>query len=543
MPQKPYLLASGLTYQLPPARTLFKDVQVSVMSGDRIALVGENGIGKSTLLKILAGQIAASAGSISRYGSVYYLPQISTLPPQFQMRTGLDVLSSISEDWWAIAAFLETQFNTSLDLSLSIAQLSGGELTKLFLAIGLYQQPNILLLDEPTNHIDYRALAELHHCVRQFEGAVVAVSHKPFFLNQVTDTTWELTPDGLTVYGGNFSFYREQKQTELAAKLRSHEAARQEVKRRQETAMQEQKRSAQSQRKGRLQAESMPKVLAGTLQRQAEVTAGKQKVKHEIAIAEARQKVADTKVRTNRVTRIQLPERDCQPRHAIDLHGVNLWLSLPNYPLERRLLIQNIQFHLAVGDRVAIAGANGCGKSSLVKALLNNSNCSAFLESGEVFISPGLKAVYLDRTYDWVNRDLTVLENMQAANPDLCYQQMRQQLGHFLFFDRTVECPASVLSGGELARLALATISISEIDLLVLDEPTNNLDIPTVDCMVDALNYYKGGLLVISHDLDFLSRLQLSDSYWVSNLKLRRTVYLPNEPEKYYSELNEKSIT
>jgi ATPase subunit of ABC transporter with duplicated ATPase domains len=530
MPQQPYLLADGLTYELPPDRTLFKNLQLSLAVGDRVALVGANGVGKSTLLQILAGQIEPSVGSVWRNGSIYYLPQISTIRQQIKADTVQNFLFSISDEWWKISDILETQFNTTLDLSLLIASLSGGELTKLFLATGLSQQPNVLLLDEPTNHMDYLALEELSQFLKQFDGAFVIVSHKPFFLDRVVDTTWELMPNGVRVYGGNFSLYREQKQAELSARLRSHEVAKKELKRAQATAMQEQQRAAQSRRNGRLQADSMPKILAGGLKRKAEVTAGKLKQKHEAAITDATQKLVQTKVRTNKATSIQLEQTSQKHKNLIEIQGANLRVA-------NRLLIENIQFHLASGERVAIAGANGSGKSSLAKAILKREGTHAFLESGEVLVSPTMNVVYLDQTYELVNRDFTIVENMQAANPGLEYQLIRQQLGHFLFFNDDVYKSASVLSGGELARLALAMLGISKIDLLILDEPTNNLDIPTVEQMVEAVNEYHGAVWVISHDLDFLSRIQIKDSYCLRDRTLQRTNYLPDETQEYYEEL------
>jgi ATPase subunit of ABC transporter with duplicated ATPase domains len=461
---------------------------------------------------------------------IYYLPQISTIRQQIKADTVQNFLFSISDEWWKINDILETQFNTTLDLSLSIASLSGGELTKLFLAVGLSQQPNVLLLDEPTNHMDYLALEELSQFLKQFDGAFVIVSHKPFFLDRVVDTTWELMPNGVRVYGGNFSLYREQKQAELEARLRSHEVAKKELKRTKAAAMQEQQRAAQSRRNGRLQADSMPKILAGTLKRKAEVTAGKLKQKHEAAITGAAQKMAETKVRTNKATSIQLEQTSQKHKNLIEIQGANLWVA-------NRLLLENIQFHLVSGERVAISGANGSGKSSLAKAILNRKGTQAYLESGEVLVSPTMNVVYLDQTYELVNRNFTILENMQVANPGLEYQVIRQQLGHFLFFNDDVYKSASVLSGGELARLALAMLGISKIDLLILDEPTNNLDIPTVKQMVEAVNEYHGGLWVISHDLDFLSRIQITDSYCLRDRTLQRTNYLPDKREGYYEEL------
>ncbi|MBC1222917.1 ABC-F family ATP-binding cassette domain-containing protein [Nostoc sp. UCD121] len=532
MLRKLILLAENLAYELSLDRTLFQKIQVSIEAGNRIALVGCNGVGKSTLLKILAGQLNPSTGSVWRNGIVYYLPQISTIRQEITADTVLEFLISVSDEWWNIEEILQTQFHTILDLSLPITNLSGGELTKLFLAIGLSQQPNLLLLDEPTNHMDLQALESLRQFLQNFTGAFVIVSHKPFFLDQVTDVTWELTPDALKVYGGNFSQYREQKEIELEVALRSHEVARKELKRTQATAMQEQQRAAQSKHNGRAKFlnGSIDRMAAGLIKTKAEVSTGTAKKKHEAAVAKANQKVAETKVKTTKVTSIQLEEKNQKSRNLINIQGANLRVS-------ERLLIQNIQLHVSSGDRISIIGANGSGKSSLVKAILGMENQAAVLESGEVLVAPAMKAVYLDQTYELVNRQYTILENMQAVNPNLSYQLLRQQLGHFLFKYDDVHKSASVLSGGELARLAIAMISISEIDLLILDEPTNNLDIETVEQMVVGINDYQGAIWVISHDLDFLSQINITQSFNLREQGLQITAYLPNTPEQYYQEL------
>ena len=532
MQKKSILLAENLAYELSATKSLFKNVQVNIGEGDRprIALVGSNGVGKSTLLKILAGQLNPTTGSVTRNGTVYYLPQISTIKQNIKADTVLDFLSSVSEEWWKIEEILQAQFSTTLNLSLPLFNLSGGELTKLFLAIGLSFEPQVLLLDEPTNHMDLMALESLRAFLNDFEGAFVIVSHKPFFLDQVTDITWELTPEGVKVYGGNFSLYREQKEIELEARLRSHEVARKELKRAKTTTLQEQQRAAQSRKKGQQLAGSIPRIVAGAMKRRAEVTAGIAKQKHEAAVANATQQVTQTKVRTTKATSIQLEQTSQKRRNLIDIQGANLWVA-------QNLLVKNIQLHISSGDRIAIAGANGSGKSSLVKAILHRDSTTAILESGEILLAPTMQAVYLDQTYELVNRKQTILENMQAANPNLNYQLLRQQLGHFLFKYDDVHKSASVLSGGELARLAIAMISISQIDLLILDEPTNNLDIETVDQMVEGINEYQGALWVISHDLDFLSRIHITQAYKLSEQELQQTTYLPSELEEYYQEL------
>lgn len=181
MQKKSILLAENLAYELSLAQTLFQKIQVSIEAGDRIALVGRNGVGKSTLLKILADQIKPSVGSVWSNGVVYCLPQISAIRQEITADTVLDFLISISDEWWKIEEILQTQFDTNINLYLPITNLSGGELTKLFIAIGLSQQPNLLLLDEPTNHMDLQALENLRQFLQNFTGAFVIVSHKPFF--------------------------------------------------------------------------------------------------------------------------------------------------------------------------------------------------------------------------------------------------------------------------------------------------------------------------------------------------------------------------
>ncbi|MBE7379796.1 MAG: ABC-F family ATP-binding cassette domain-containing protein [Leptolyngbya sp. SIO1E4] len=532
--RQPYLIAENLSYKLESTQTLFQGIHLSLKPHDRIALVGDNGVGKSTLLKILVGQIRPAQGSVTCNGSTYYLPQISTIRAAIQSESVLDFLSAISNEWWEIEQRLETTFNTTLDLSLPLQTLSGGELTQLFLAVGLSQSPDLLLLDEPTNHLDYLALETLSQVLCQFQGAFVIVAHKPFFLDQVAKTIWELTPAGLQVYGGNFSDYRAQKQLEAAAKARAHEAARKVFKRTKAAALSEQKRAHQSSRNGRQKALNggMPRILAGNLKRKSEAVAGKLKVKHDKAIAAASQKVTDTKVRTHKITSIQLEEHSQKHRNLIEVNHANLWV-------EDRLLLKDIELRVSSCDRIAISGINGSGKSCLVKAILGLESTPALLQGGDVQLAD-MRTVYLDQSYELIDRSQTVLQNLQRANPALNYQVLRQQLGHFLFFNDDVDKVASVLSGGELVRLAIAMITISEIDLLILDEPINNLDMTTVDQMVEALNDYQSALWVISHDLDFLSRINITRSFQLKHQTLRPTVYLPNEQLRYHSHLLEE---
>ncbi len=530
------LIAENLSYTIESNQTLFTSIQLSLKPGDRVALVGANGSGKSTLLKILAGQIAPTQGTVTRQGAIYYLPQISLPEPDSHSASILDLLSTTSSEWWEIVHCLETQWQTVLNLSLPISTLSGGELTKLLLAIGLSRSPDLLLLDEPTNHLDYLGLAQLQQVLAAFTGACLIVSHQPHFLDAVTTTTWELAPTGLQVYGGNFSHYRSQKQIAIAAQQRSHTAAHKALKRAQTSATREQERAAQSQRQGREKALAgdLPSIVAGGLKRQAEATAGSLKTKHAKAIAAATEQVAATQLTTPKVTKIQVAATSHKRRQLITLTQAQLGIG-------DRILLQDLDLSVASGDRIAIAGVNGSGKSCLVKALFCPEATPAQLLSGTVQIAP-MRTMYLDQSYEFVDRAQTVLANMQRLNPTLSYQLLRQQLGHFLFRHDDVQRSAAVLSGGELARLAIALITIADLDCLILDEPTNHLDITTIEQLVAALNDYQGALWVISHDLDFLSRIQITRSLRLHQHRLQPTAALPHERSRYYDELLESAL-
>jgi ATPase subunit of ABC transporter with duplicated ATPase domains len=560
MQKKAILNATNLTYEVAATRILFKNIAVAIHEGSRIGLVGPNGSGKSTLLKLLSRQLTPQVGTVSRSGSIYYLPQIGTLNLSASQESVLDWIGFHTDEWWAVTALVEEKFGLAQEISLSqsIASLSGGELTKLWLAIALAKQPDILLLDEPTNHLDLVGLAQLQAALQEFSGAAVIVSHKPFFLDRTVDTIWELTPAELKVYGGNYSFYRSQKQIDRESALRAHETARKELKRSQISAAKEQQRAAHSRQQGKKSADTLPTIVANARKRSAQVTAGIAKKKHELAVAKATDRFTETKIKTVKATHVKLEECSHKHKNLIDIQGADLKLG-------ERVLIENIQLHVASDSRIAIAGKNGSGKSCLVKAILetnrfpkadrpktsclfgnnfgNNNGkgitkqSSAILEGGEVAIKSAMQAVYLDQNYETVDRSLTVLENMRATNPDLDYQLLRQQLGHFLFFNDEVNKPASALSGGELARLALAAIGISQIDLLILDEPTNNLDLETVDRIVDGVNEFQGALLVISHDIDVLSRIGIDRAYQIHRDRLQLLTYQPEELEMYDREL------
>jgi len=203
---------------------------------------------------------------------------------------------------------------------------------------------------------------------------------------------------------------------------------------------------------------------------------------------------------------------------------------------EGRVLVENAEITILYGDRIVITGRNGVGKTMFVKALLDES--TDLKTEGEAYLAQESNIVYLSQKYEIVDINLTLVENMQSVNKDLSYEQIRKLLGNFLFFNQEdINKKASVLSGGEVARLAFAMITAKPIDLLVLDEPTNNLDIDTVDSIVDALEDFLGAIIVISHNIEFLSKIGIEHAYVINDRKLKRLRTLPKDEEEFYKEI------
>ncbi|MDJ0572923.1 MAG: ABC-F family ATP-binding cassette domain-containing protein [Pleurocapsa sp. MO_192.B19] len=533
MKQNLFLQAHNITYQLPSGRILFSNINIGVRNGDRVGLVGCNGVGKSTLLKILAGQLKSSQGFIdcNSICSLYYLPQITQLEHQVNNKTIGDFVSSSAEEWWKIINILESDLNTCLDLYLPISSLSGGELTKLFLALGLAQKPNLLLLDEPTNHMDILACENLSGFLNKFSGAFIIVSHQSYFLELVVNNIWELTPTKLNYYGGNFSFYRQEKEREFQSAIKAQEKSRKALVKARKTVAKEQKRAARSQREGRIQArvQSISAIQRGYNANKASASAGKFSKKSQKILEKAEQNYKQAKIKTKKDAQINInASNKNHTRELINIRDATLLIG-------NKILAEQINLEVKYGDRIVIAGANGCGKSSLIEALFSKN--SAYFRGGNISINKNLNYIKLDQKYQIIEPQKTILENITTRNPSLDYQLIRLQLGHFLFKNQDVYKLASTLSGGELARLALAIITISETDLLILDEPTNNLDLDTSEQFIGALKSYRGAILVISHDLDFLNKLDITQSFIIKNQKWQLMSFLPQQREEYRHEL------
>lgn len=523
------LTTKDVSYELPD-RILFKGLNVSIREGDHIGLVGKNGSGKSTLLRILAHQTKPTAGTINAHYSAYYLPQLDV--SLFRSNQYVETyVTHHGARWPLVKAALHRWFRTSIQPTQKLQTLSGGEMIKLHLAIARSKNSDLLLLDEPTNHLDVDGLKALQDSLKAFSGSFIIVSHDPFFLDLVVNHIWELDNGTIQHYGGNYSQYREQKNLEREAQARKYEAAKQEHKKAKRSLQLEQKRAARSKREGRRQAHdrSMSALERGFFKNRASETAGKQRMKLETMIQEREEKVSSLKEEKRRKARLVI-QHDFQGRRTL------IRVQRGILRVERRILIEDIDLTIAYGDRLVLVGRNGSGKSSLVRALIADTDPIDL--SGEVQRSNNLNMAYVDQKYQIVDYSLSLIENMEEYNPSLPNEDARRQLGRFLFFkEEDVHKKAEVLSGGEVARLTFAMVTAKPVDLLVLDEPTNNLDIETLDAIADGLEDFPGALIVVSHNTHFLERVGAEKSFIISNKRLTQMKASPLEPERFYEEM------
>lgn len=494
------------------AYTVLRDVTFTLQKGEKMGLIGVNGCGKTTLMRLLTGEDQPDGGAIHKNKDlrIGYLAQINDIAltdtvwgamlrvfePIIAMERRLreleDELARHTQDEQTTLRLsaeyqrLTEEFNrregyayegeiTGVLIGLGISRemftrtvgtLSGGERTRLSLARLLLQKPEVLLMDEPTNHLDLEAIEWLQNYLTDYKGSLLLISHDRYFLDHVCTTMGEMMGGRVTKFTGNYTEYQKKRAADFEARMKAFQLQQKEIER--EQAIIERYRSFNREKS--------------------------------IRAAESRQK------RLDKVERLDKPLEESHVRFSFDvrrrmgeeaLEVRNLQKSF-----EGRTVFHDLSFKLRSGDRVALIGPNGVGKSTLFKILMNRETP----DRGAVRFGTNVDIGYYDQHQQDLNLSNTVLDEVWNTFPTMEQSRVRGALGLFLFSGDDVFSKISELSGGERGRVALTKLMLKQDNLLLLDEPTNHLDMDSREVLEDALYDFPGTILAISHDRYFINR-------------------------------------
>jgi ATPase subunit of ABC transporter with duplicated ATPase domains len=511
-----------VTYLHPNKDLLFDNIDLTIPAHAKAALIGNNGAGKSTLLKLLAGILTPATGNIHTGSQPYYIPQHFgqyndlTIAQALHIDAKINALHSIlegdvseanmtilDEDWSieerCTAALLHWRLQ-NFPLSQPMSTLSGGQKTKVFLAGIAIHEPGIILLDEPSNHLDSHGRALLYDLIEQTTATLIVVSHDRQLL-QLPDQIYELSKKGITTYGGNYDFYLAQKQIEnnaMAQDLKSREKALRKAK---ETERETNERQAKLDARGKKKQEKsgLPTISMNTFRNNAEKSTARTKGMHEEKVGQLTESLQELRKELPDIDKMKLGFENA------NLHKGKLLINAQeiNFGYQQSALwSQPLSFQINTSERITIKGLNGSGKTTLIKMILGQLTPT----TGSITSQAG-KTVYIDQDYSLINNQLSVYNQAQRFNKSALQEhEIKIRLTRFLFTREYWDKPCSTLSGGEKMRLLLCclTIDAQAPDMIILDEPTNNLDIQNVDILTAAINAYEGTLIVISHDQYFL---------------------------------------
>lgn len=519
----PCITLEGVSYTLPDGRTLFSGLTEQF---DHVpaGLVGRNGIGKSVLARILAGQLAPTAGRCARSGGVYYLAQqisprnFPTVAALAGVRPVLDALRRIEAGSTDVADFetvadrwdirqrvrdaLELHGLGHLQLDRPVDSLSGGEAMRTALLGAYLANADMLILDEPSNHLDRSNRRALMAQLQRWQRGLVVVSHDRELLEQMPRIV-ELSALGLRNHGGNYAFYTQAKAAERAGAVRDLERGRLEQKRQERSLRASQERQERRNARGDRQAQSggQAKILLGRRRERGEYTSGKLQAQHSAQREQLSRRVREAadRVEQDVPVVVRAPEADQPPQRVVaELKAAELAL-LPAGT-------QRISLAIGGRQRIGVVGPNGCGKSTLLKTLAGHIPPLA----GEYDLR--VPAAYLDQQLLDLDPEFPVLKCMQAVS-SATESVARMQLAQLGLDAAAISRPSGQLSGGERLKAALACALYADrpAQLLLLDEPSNHLDIVSVEALEAMLVQYRGALMVVSHDAVFLERLGLTE--------------------------------
>jgi ATP-binding cassette subfamily F protein 3 len=524
------------------ATDIFLDIDLTIPKQARIAIVGPNGIGKTTLLRVLLGLEEASAGNLQRAKNltIGYLPQeamlqgthslwqecLEAIPELLDLESELARLEAAMGDPGQAEEALErygplqrtfegqggyeyeTRIRQTLgglgfdpgDFHRPITQLSGGQRTRALLARLLLSRPDLLVLDEPTNHLDIRAVEWLEGYLSQWEGAALIVSHDRYFLDRVVDHIWEMNRDGLETYRGNYSAYLVQRQERWALRQAAFESEKERLEKELDYIHRNIAGQNTLQAKGRLKrlSRTLDAIERGGFQavenkKWSQVSDETGASSQMMTVDEATRRVNALRNPLVRPPHLNLNLNARRRSGNLVLRTLDLEVG---YADEQRPLFQVPDLVLKRRECAALIGPNGAGKTTFLKTLLGI--LPPF--SGEIILGASLDVAYFAQAHEDLKPERTLVEEIESVAPQLLEAEIRKLLARFLFTGEDVYRRVATLSGGERGRLALAKLSLTSANLLLLDEPTNHLDIPSQEILQEVLSDYQGTILLVSHD-------------------------------------------
>ncbi|HZX76868.1 ABC-F family ATP-binding cassette domain-containing protein [Lysobacter sp.] len=535
-----HVRVSQLRFAWPDGTPVFEDLSFT-LGAQRTGLVAPNGAGKSTLMRLLAGELAPTTGHVEVAGTLAYLPQQLALSRALRVaevlgvagrldalaaiasgRTDQALFDTVGDDWDLEDRTRATLARLGLDhvaLDRRLESLSGGEVMAVGLAAQWLERPDVLLLDEPSNHLDRDARQRLYRMVDEWDGCLVVASHDRGLLDRM-DQIAELDRSALRLYGGGFEFYEEATRVEAEAAEQEVRGLRQTVKREQRE--RQQARERMERRAGNaarnLHSAGLARIVAGNRKRAAQVSAGRSDDVHSARIVDAQQRLIEARrgLRDTPELKLELPATEV-PASRLLFSGRSLQVVRDGRAL---FGAHGVDLQIRGPERIALHGANGAGKTTLLQLIAGElSPCAGSVQRG-----PGRIAM-LSQRLDALDANDTVAGNFARCTPELPDAERGHLLARWLFRADDMHLPVSALSGGERLRASLACVlhATPAPQLLVLDEPTNNLDLDAVRELESALRAYRGALVVVSHDDAFVDHLSPTRRLMLQNGRLRDT--------------------